>query len=384
MWKIFSKKRLSNRGSPKRPGRLVIDRLETRRVPSAAALVGSELVVTGTKYDDVIDVRVVFPPRDLLHPQAIDALGPAAVGNRTTPASYEPTDSLAPPVNAPASDEFVGPVKPTDSYGRPNDGKPIAAEQASAPRLAANSDVKPTPTKFDAHAQKVVQTGLPAAVPVPPEAGRRPIMPAPYAAVFADGKEIGRFDLYTFHSIRVNGFAGNDRITVDAQVERPVYLDGGDGHDVLALEEGKSPESKDGTAARLVRPWASAVMLGGEGDDILVGGSGFDILIGGNGWDIARGMGGEDVLIGGGTLADDSPKMLLSLLSLWNGDGDYEERVDAFRAAAGAMILPDMDATFAYSDGDGDVLLGGDGLDWFLGAGNDNLPDLSKGEFVDG
>jgi Ca2+-binding RTX toxin-like protein len=84
-----------------------------------------------------------------------------------------------------------------------------------------------------------------------------------------------------FDSIVIMVGNGNDHVTVDKKIVKPVLIDGGAGNDHLMAGGG------------------ATTLLGGEGNDLLIGGSGNDILKGGPGNDILIGGPGNDTLDGG-------------------------------------------------------------------------------------
>lgn len=88
----------------------------------------------------------------------------------------------------------------------------------------------------------------------------------------------------------VNAGAGDDRVSVAAQVSIPVTMRGGAGNDTLL--GGSGPD-------KLIGGEGDDRLVGGRGDDILYGGEGKDVLIGGPGNDVLRGGYGEDTLIAG-------------------------------------------------------------------------------------
>lgn len=85
-----------------------------------------------------------------------------------------------------------------------------------------------------------------------------------------------------FGSVDITGSAGPDRIEVDSCL---VQVDAGAGDDIV-LSLGRTVVSNTCPA--------SAVMIGGLGDDRLVGGAGDDVITGGEGEDTADGRGGVD------------------------------------------------------------------------------------------
>src|SRR5205085_11128839 len=164
--------------------------------------------------------------------------------------------------------------------------------------------------------------------------------------VKAGGETIGTFDPAAVGTIHFNGFAGDDRFTVDSHISVTVFADGGAGDDKLEAGGG------------------GGVFLGNAGNDVLVGGTGRDILIGGDGLDDVFGTGNDDIAIGGTTAYDTNQAALMQLLGVWTGPGSYNDRVAAIRAGTGGV--PKLDATSVFDDGDRDDLHGGPGLDWFF------------------
>jgi Ca2+-binding RTX toxin-like protein len=94
--------------------------------------------------------------------------------------------------------------------------------------------------------------------------------------------------------IRVNGFAGNDRIQADVS---HAILIGGPGHDTIYGGSGNDTILGEGGADDLFGGPGDDHIRGGSGDDILDGESGNDRLMGEHGWDILHGGHGNDVLI---------------------------------------------------------------------------------------
>lgn len=207
------------------------------------------------------------------------------------------------------------------------------------------------------------------------------ILPAPYVVILENGNEIGRFDFTAFESIQMFGFGGNDRLAVSEAIPGRVYLDGGAGNDMLVLEpaEPGTPTFPSLVAA----PKTAAVMVGGGGNDVLIGGQGNDVLIGGDGRDMVYGLGGEDILIGGRTIVDGNAKQLFSILSAWNDEGSYFERVENVRHEMESMTPATRDGRFVFYDRSVDYLDGGSEMDWYFADFNAKLPALEKGELID-
>jgi Ca2+-binding RTX toxin-like protein len=90
--------------------------------------------------------------------------------------------------------------------------------------------------------------------------------------------------------ITVLGLNGKDSVVVDAAVTIPVYLQGGNGRDLLI--GGSGNDNIDGGNAR-------DTIVGGAGDDVLSGGRARDVLDGGEGNDTLTGGLSRDANTGG-------------------------------------------------------------------------------------
>src|SRR5262249_26448148 len=132
-----------------------------------------------------------------------------------------------------------------------------------------------------------------------------------HIVVEAGGQKIGQFDTAAVGVIHFNGFAGDDKLTVDSHVTQTVIADGGAGNDLLVGGNG------------------SNILLGGPDNDIIVGGPARDILIGGDGKDQLYAGRGDDILIGGSTAFDANTSALLQILSEWNSIASFNDRVAA-------------------------------------------------------
>jgi len=175
--------------------------------------------------------------------------------------------------------------------------------------------------------------------------------------VIAGGQRIGQFDAATVGTIRFNGFAGDDTFFVDPTITAAIIADGGAGNDDLFGSGGNN------------------ILIGATGNDLLIGGASRDILIGGDGLDRLVGGGNDDILIGSRTAFDQDQASLLQIIGVWTGTGSYASRVSAIRA--GTNGVPKLDATTVTDDGARDELVGGMGLDWFLGV---SPPDVFIGK----
>jgi Ca2+-binding RTX toxin-like protein len=125
-------------------------------------------------------------------------------------------------------------------------------------------------------------------------------------------------------------------------VNGPMVVDGGSGNDVI---------------------------IGGKGNDVLLGGSGNDLIAGGLGVDIIDGGSGNDILFDG-TVTVNTPftDSLRQVLTDWNPADP------ASYAAIRARITVSSDTASR------DVLLGGDGTDWFWSSDSLDLIDIRPGE----
>jgi Ca2+-binding RTX toxin-like protein len=178
--------------------------------------------------------------------------------------------------------------------------------------------------------------------------------------VRAGGQQIGSFALATVGTIQFQGLAGNDQIHVSDRITATTILDGGAGRDRLFGGRGNN------------------ILLGGPGVDALFGSSGRDILIGGASFDFLNGHSGDDLLIGGSTVHDNDSLALTQILAEWASSDSYNTRIDKLRSGAGG--LPILGATTVIDDGALDILLGGQGLDWFFAGLADLLPGRQGAE----
>jgi RTX calcium-binding nonapeptide repeat (4 copies) len=225
MFSLFGKRRPSATQETSLRHRLNLDRLETRCLMSAAALVGTDLVITGTRGDDNLEVWVPKLP-------------PAPGNNSLTPvAAVNSAQAMA------ASAELA--LKPLQS---------VSAE------LALN----PVPV---ASGEPMVATKVGIRTPV--------------VFVLNNGVEIGVFGLDSFKRIQVYGFGGNDKIVVSDQIHVPTFLDGGAGDDTLVA--GSGPTIALGRMGHdlLIGGDNRDILIGGDGEDTIRGSGGDDILIAG-------------------------------------------------------------------------------------------------------
>ncbi|HEX8521334.1 MAG TPA: PKD domain-containing protein [Tepidisphaeraceae bacterium] len=167
--------------------------------------------------------------------------------------------------------------------------------------------------------------------------------------------------------------AGNDVINVGSSIATGLYIDGGDGDDLVHGGHG------------------SDILIGGAGNDTLIGDVGRDLLIGGLGSDVVIGDSGDDIIVGGGTSHDSDPAALTAIMAEWTSGRSYLQRVNniingtgsSVRANANSFITPDVTA---FDDGAVDSLSGDGGQDWIVYNSDapfaDILTGLQQGELA--
>jgi PKD repeat protein len=124
----------------------------------------------------------------------------------------------------------------------------------------------------------------------------------------------------------------------------------------------------------------SAILLGGDGDDVLTGGNGRDILIGGANADRINGGGDDDILIGGTTAHDANLIGLGRILNEWTSSGSLASRVNNLKTGGGLSAGFALNTSTVFNDSASDALTGGAGKDWFLFGTGDLLADLANTE----
>jgi Ca2+-binding RTX toxin-like protein len=103
---------------------------------------------------------------------------------------------------------------------------------------------------------------------------------------------------------------------------------------------------------------------GGDGSDKLLAGDHQDALIGGLGQDELSGGAGEDILIGGTTSYQNQVQKYWALMSAWSSTSPYATRIDIMESELFAARLQSEESVF--DDAVVDILLGGNGQDWFV------------------
>ena len=177
----------------------------------------------------------------------------------------------------------------------------------------------------------------------------------------------------------LRGEAGNDRAMGEAGDDVLVTGDGddsafgGEGNDFIKAEAGNDLVEADAGDDTIDGGLGDDMLSAGDGNDRVEGGEGRDILIGGHGRDTLRGNEGDDILV--------SSEIFTSIEFLsaeWSStERSYEVRATNIRGGAqrtddrlnrtsylrrpsqpNSTIVEDVDA--------GDVLRGGDGMDYFF------------------
>ncbi|MBN2475814.1 MAG: hypothetical protein JXB62_14475 [Pirellulales bacterium] len=217
------------------------------------------------------------------------------------------------------------------------------------------------------------------------------------AAADAVGRREGSqvFEIADVRRIDVILREGDDTAVVADDLRIGSILDGGYGRDYLVGGAGAD------------------IVLGGMGNDCIAGGAGRDVLVGGRGADHLEGDSQDDVLIDGIThfgplLADrfdllrmrscdrSGPQLgavnreaLLAILAEWNSLRDFDTRVANLRDGSGSEDRLNGDyflqiGRTVFHDRSSDILVGGEGDDWFLAENIDRVIDELTDEAVVG
>jgi hypothetical protein len=99
--------------------------------------------------------------------------------------------------------------------------------------------------------------------------------------------------------LTIQGGDGDDRITVDPNVQYGLTIEGGDGSDRIRGGAGRDTIEGGGGRDYLEGGQGNDTLNGGWGNDILYGGQGHDVMEGGHGNDYVEGGKGNDVMWGG-------------------------------------------------------------------------------------
>ncbi|HEY7120034.1 MAG TPA: hypothetical protein VH475_25825 [Tepidisphaeraceae bacterium] len=151
-----------------------------------------------------------------------------------------------------------------------------------------------------------------------------------------NGKTLGTFNAGKVDSIKLDGHAGDDVLSIGADVRSPAILGGNLGDDALFAI--------------------------GSGASILIGGAGHDLLTGGI---------GENILIGGSLNLD--PAIMNLALDTWSGRGSFESRTARLKPVFADKVIDDAQSDF---------LVGAGGRDWFFSAPGDVAADRNPNELL--
>jgi Ca2+-binding RTX toxin-like protein len=184
-----------------------------------------------------------------------------------------------------------------------------------------------------------------------------------------NGSSAGSFTVPTGGTVIAYGGAGGDRIeakSVGVAFPRQVAFHGGAGNDNLIASSQST---------------ASAVFVGGAGNDTLAGGDGADVLIGGLGVDSLTGGSGNDLLIGNKLAFEDDMAAMQLVRSEWaRTDNSISERMNHLTGALpgglnGAYFL---NTSTISEDSAIDDLRGNNGIDWFFSAPSGTWADRRR------
>jgi cyclophilin family peptidyl-prolyl cis-trans isomerase len=167
------------------------------------------------------------------------------------------------------------------------------------------------------------------------------------------------FQTASVHGLVANLGDGDDSLKITGSKSLPVFVDAGDGNDVVSDSAG------------------AAILVGGDGDDRLTGSSSRDLLIGGNGRDVLTGGGGEDILIDGTTAYDHNLAALLAIEVQWLSPTPRAQRMADIAGGTGSFVSPLgvslQPGVTVFNDGDVDQIFG-DSSDWiFSDAASDRV-----------
>jgi hypothetical protein len=166
--------------------------------------------------------------------------------------------------------------------------------------------------------------------------------------------------------IVVYGQDGNDYIQVSQNIKLTSELFAGNGNNVLIGGGGDN------------------ILVGGAGNNVLIGGRGRNLMIGGRGKDTLVGYGHDDILIGGWTDYDANEIALRAVMAEWESRADYKTRVGHILGtlAGGHNGKYHLNATTVHDSGNADVLIGGNGRDWFFAGTEDKIKHRRRNEIV--
>jgi hypothetical protein len=175
---------------------------------------------------------------------------------------------------------------------------------------------------------------------------------------------ISTLSLTDVSRIVVLGRAGNDIISVDRRITVDTRVDGGAGNDRITVSgSGKN------------------ILVGGDGNDQMRGGSGRDILIGGAGADRLAGDAGDDLLIGGSTIYDAVDAALDAIMDIWSDAAlAFVDRVSTLSTSGAGH--PVLDATTITGDSKRDSLASDAGMQWIISHPEDRISPSAAGSVL--
>jgi Ca2+-binding RTX toxin-like protein len=175
------------------------------------------------------------------------------------------------------------------------------------------------------------------------------------------------------------GLGGDDSLT--SLWDGQVYLDGGNGHDILDTDAWGQLYGGEGN------DWIGGgdtlnvdTIFGGSGDDAVFGDSGADFIDGGDGRDALSGDEGNDTLHGGD--GDDSgPAIAVGDLGYGYMPGLRGREGDDYLdgGAGNDLLYGEEEASVWSSEGGSDTLIGASGNDALHGGGGNDLLDGGSG-----
>ena len=162
--------------------------------------------------------------------------------------------------------------------------------------------------------------------------------------------------------IRFVGSHGDDWFSIDARITTTAIISGGDGNDILSGGNGQN---------HILGGMGNDTLIGGDATDYLYGDGDDDILQGGNGSDVIYGGNGNDTLHGEAGPVD----------RLYGGSG-----TDTLYGGAGIDYLYGQAGVDWLFGGEGDdVLMGGTETDFLIGGvGYDRLWGEAGDDYLDG
>ncbi len=209
-----------------------------------------------------------------------------------------------------------------------------------------------------------------------------------YLVVRNNHRVVERFNAAGVGHLFVNGFHGNDSISVSHALNASSEIIGDSGNDFLygasrqnwlyggpgndTIHGGNSHDVLNGGSGNdwLFGYAGADIVAGGTGNDYLYGHAGRDILVGGSGVDWLFSGNDDDVLIGGSWIYENGESARSSLRAEWNSARTYSQRVANMSAGTGPILdgtgVRLQEGFSVIPDSDADYLFGESGQDWFF------------------